>query len=92
MPNKPALEDLQNGEVRRRRETSRWDVFLVREGQLLRRESRGAQRVLSLATDWGSVKRDGSRAEALPLFDCWTHGEAEAQEGKVGHRCITMTR
>jgi hypothetical protein len=58
----------------------------VREVLLQWLASRGAQRAGDSATDLRFVKRDGLGAEALTTCRGATHGEAEAQEGQVGHQ------
>jgi hypothetical protein len=58
----------------------------VREVLLQRAASRGTQRADDPATDRRFVKRDGLGAEAPTTRGSTTHGEAEAQEGQVGHR------
>jgi hypothetical protein len=57
----------------------------VREAQLQRAASRGAQRADDPATDRPSAKRDGLGAEAPTTRGSEDHGEAEAQEGQVDH-------
>jgi hypothetical protein len=55
----------------------------VREVQLRRVASRGAQRLGDPATDPRVVKRDGRGAEALPTCLGAYHEEAKAHEGQV---------
>ena len=44
------------------------------------------------ATNLWPAKRDGSKAEAEPDCAGANHGEAKAQEGKVGCRSLTVIR